>query len=179
MLVALFLSACKKPVTEVDLIMSKPIALPKFLLLASLLILSACGQSQDNQTDGSAVSDQQSTTEMVEFTDAEIEELVRHSYQNVAMFNVNNKFAIQNGGWNFCVADTALKDHTMREIARPNNDSLCIICMLDLRKDPVILAMPAFDSSYVSLMVTGYDHYVNVPRTTRLGGFQKAEKLLF
>jgi hypothetical protein len=52
-------------------------------------------------------------------------------------------------------AGTELKDHTMHEIARPNNDTLYIICMLDLRKDPVILEMPAFDSKYVSLMVTG------------------------
>ena len=25
------------------------------------------------------------------------------------------------------------------------------------------LEMPAFDSKYVSLMVSGYDHYVNIP----------------
>ncbi len=28
-------------------------------------------------------------------------------------------------------------------------------------------------------MVTGYDHYVNVPATTRLGDFRKPTKLLF
>jgi hypothetical protein len=67
----------------------------------------------------------------------------------------------------------------MREIARPNNDTLYIGCMLDLRKDAVILEMPAFDSDYVSLMVTGYDHYVNVPMATRLGDFKKPEKMLF
>jgi hypothetical protein len=39
--------------------------------------------------------------------------------------------------------------------------------------------MPAFDSKYVSLMVTAYDHYVNVPMTTRLGDFRKPEKMLF
>jgi hypothetical protein len=39
--------------------------------------------------------------------------------------------------------------------------------------------MPAIDSDYVSLMVTGYDHYVNVPMTTRLGDFEKPEKMLF
>jgi hypothetical protein len=67
----------------------------------------------------------------------------------------------------------------MREIARPNNDTLYIGCMLDLRKNPVILEMPAFDSKYVSLMVTGYDHYVNVPMATRLGDFKTPEKMLF
>ena len=67
----------------------------------------------------------------------------------------------------------------MREIARPNNDTLYISALIDLRKDPVILEMPAFDSDYVSLMVTGYDHYVNVPMATRLGDFKKPEKMLF
>jgi hypothetical protein len=115
----------------------------------------------------------------IALSDAQVENIVRRSYQYVAMYNVNNKFALKQGGWNTCVADTQLKDHTMREIARPNNDTLYIGCMLDLRKDPVILEIPAFDSKYVSLMVTGYDHYVNVPMTTRSGDFRKPEKLLF
>ena len=115
----------------------------------------------------------------VSLSDAQVNDLVRRSYQYVAMYNVNNKFALKQGGWNTCVADTQLKDHTMREIARPNNDTLYIGCMLDLRKDPVILEMPAFDSKYVSLMVTAYDHYVNVPMTTRLGDFRKPERMLF
>jgi hypothetical protein len=51
--------------------------------------------------------------------------------------------------------------------------------MLDLRKDSVILEIPAFDSKYVSLMVTGYDHYVNISMATRLGNFQNPEKILF
>jgi hypothetical protein len=114
-----------------------------------------------------------------DLTDAEIDNLVRRSYQYVAMYNVNNKFALKQGGWNTVDADTLLKDHTMREIARPNNDTLYISALIDLRHDPVILEMPAFDSDYVSLMVTGYDHYVNVPMSTRLGDFQKPEKVLF
>lgn len=112
-------------------------------------------------------------------TDEEIENLVERSYQYVAMYNVNNKFALKQGGWNTVDADTELKDHTMREIARPNNDTLYISALLNLRKDPVILEMPAFDSKYVSLMVTGYDHYVNISLATRLGDFQKPEKILF
>lgn len=114
-----------------------------------------------------------------EFTDKELDNLVKRSYQYVAMYNVNNKFAIKQGGWNTIDTDTQLKDHTMREIARPNNDTLYVSALLDLRKDPVILEMPAFDSDYVSLMVTGYDHYVNVPMATRLGDFKKPEKMLF
>ena len=114
-----------------------------------------------------------------ELGNAEIDNLVRRSYQYVAMYNVNNKFALKQGGWNTVDADTKLKDHTMREIARPNNDTLYVSALIDLRKDPVILEMPAFDSDYVSLMVTGYDHYVNVPMATRLGDFKKPEKMLF
>jgi hypothetical protein len=111
-------------------------------------------------------------------SDEEVENLVRRSYQYVAMYNVNNKTALKQGGWNICEADTALKDHTLKEIARPNNDTLYIACMLDLRKDPVILEIPSFDSTYASLMVTGYDHYVGVPMATRLGDFKKPEKVL-
>jgi len=119
------------------------------------------------------------TASAAELSDADLENLVKRSYQYVAMYNVNNKFALKQGGWNTCVADTQLKDHTTREIARPNNDTLYIGCMLDLRNDPVILEMPAFDSKYVSLMVTAYDHYVNVPMTTRSGDFRKPQKMLF
>jgi hypothetical protein len=119
------------------------------------------------------------TASAVALSDAEVENLVKRSYQYVAMYNVNNKFALKQGGWNSCVADTKLKDHRMQDIARPNNDTLYISCLLDLRKDPVILEIPAFDSKYVSLMVTAYDHYVNVPMATRSGDFRKPEKLLF
>jgi hypothetical protein len=109
----------------------------------------------------------------------QVEDIVRRSYPYVAMYNVNNKFALSQGGWNTIRADTALKDHTLKEIARPNNDTLYISAMLDLRKDPVILDIPAFDSKYVSLMVTGYDHYVNVPMSVTKGDFKNPEKVLF
>jgi hypothetical protein len=97
--------------------------------------------------------------------------IVRRSYQYVAMYNVNNKAAEHAGGWNKFLADTQLKDHTLKIIARPNNDTLYISILLDLRKAPVILELPAFDSKYVSLMVSGYDHYVDIPMSTRLGDF--------
>jgi hypothetical protein len=113
-----------------------------------------------------------------ELTDADVENLVRRSYPYVALFNVNNKFALKQGGWNMCDADTKLKDHTMREIARPNNDSLYISCLLDLRAEPMVMTIPSFDSDYVSLMITAYDHYVNVPMSTRLGDFAEPEIML-
>ena len=59
-----------------------------------------------------------------ELTEEQVENLVERSYQYVAMYNVNNKLALKQGGWNTIDADTKLKDHTMREIARPNNDTL-------------------------------------------------------
>lgn len=117
-------------------------------------------------------------TPQVELSDKDIENIVRRSYQYVAMYNVNNKFALSQGGWNTVKADTQLKDHTLSDIARPNNDTLYTGCMLDLRKDPVIISIPSYDSKYVSLMVTAYDHYVNVPMATRLGDFQNPEKIL-
>jgi hypothetical protein len=135
------------------------------LCLALCLPLAACGTGTEQATTG--------------MTDNQLEDLVSRSYQYVAMYNVNNKGAIRNGGWNTCDVDTELKDHTLKLIARPNNDTLYISCTLDLRKDPVILDMPAFDSQYVSLMVTGYDHYVNIPMSTRQGDFKKPEKMLF
>jgi hypothetical protein len=38
--------------------------------------------------------------------------------------------------------------------------------MIDVTGEPVILEIPAFDTGYASLMVTGYDHYVNIPLST-------------
>ncbi len=119
-----------------------------------------------------------SAAESVALSDDEVRNIVERSYQYVAMYNVNNKFALKQGGWNTCDADTQLKDHTMREIARPNNDTLYIICMLDLRQDPIILEMPAFDSDYASLMITAYDHYVKVPMSTRLDDFSAPARML-
>jgi hypothetical protein len=121
----------------------------------------------------------------IELSDAQVEDIVRSSYQYVAMYNVNNKIAmdpanpLSTGGWNRVKANTALADHTLKAIARPNNDTLYGGATLDLREEPVILEAPAFDSKYVSLMVTGYDHYVNIPMSTRLGDFSEPSRILF
>ena len=145
--------------------MRKNTKLWTLVVLACAVTFSACAKPEEVAT-------------ATGLTDAEIEDLVRQSYRLVAMYNVNNKFALKQGGWYTVEADTALKDHTMREIARPNNDTLYIGCMLDLRAEPVILDIPAFDSDYASLMITGYDHYVNVPMTTRTDDFEQPEKML-
>ncbi len=126
-----------------------------------------------------------SCKEKNDLSDRDVENIVLRSYQYVALYNVNNKFALDaanrtnTSGWNVSVPDTTLKDHNLKSIARPNNDTQYIGCMLDLRKEPVILDIPAFESKYVSLMCTAYDHYVNVPMSTRLGDFRKPEKVLF
>ncbi len=145
--------------------MRKNTKLWTLVVLAGAVTFSACAKTETPVASG-------------ELTDAEVENIVRRSYQYVAMYNVNNKFAIKQGGWYTVEADTTLKDHTMREIARPNNDTLYVGCMLDLRAEPVILDIPAFDSDYASLMITAYDHYVNVPMTTRNDDFEQPEKML-
>ncbi len=123
--------------------------------------------------------------ETLELTDAQMEELVLRSYQYIAMFNVNNKFALDpdnpmnTGGYNRITANTALADHRLQAIARPNNDTLYAGAMIDVTEEPVVLEMPAFDSTYVSLMVTAYDHYVNIPMSTIEGDFTKPATILF
>jgi hypothetical protein len=142
--------------------------------LMLLLLLTGCEQSNDISTSNSEPNQVVADS----LSDEQIENIVFHSYPFVAMYNVNNKFALGAGGWNRCETDTKLKDHTMKDIARPNNDTLYLGCVLDLRKDAAVLSIPAFDSKYVSLMVTGYDHYVNIPLSVTKGDFKKPEKVL-
>jgi len=149
-------------------------------LLTGFFLLSACGKNEEAPTVTVATDE----VAEVKLTDEQLENIIRRSYQYVALYNVVNKFAMDprnpmSKGWNVCAADTALKDHTLEAIARPNNDTLYIGCFMDLRKDPVIVEIPAFDSKYVSLMVFGYDHYVYVPMATRNGDFKKPKKMLF
>jgi hypothetical protein len=160
---------------------------PQFVLaLLTVALLSfGCGQSHDAATTSGDAADPEQPSAAAELTDAQVEEIVRRSYQFVAMYNVNNKTAMDpsnplgTGGWNRVKANTALADHTVKIIARPNNDTLYTGAMLDLRNEPMILKTPAFDSTYVSLMVTGYDHYVNIPMSNRQGDFSEPSEILF
>ncbi len=131
-----------------------------------------------------------STTPMaqkaIKLSDQEVENLVRRSYQYVAMFNVIQKFALDlasdrmfTDGFNKPKASTALADHNMKSIARPNNDTLYQIAVLDLRLDPVIIEFPVIDSKYVALQTSGYDHYPDVPLATSKGDFKIPTKVLF
>ncbi len=121
----------------------------------------------------------------IALSDEQVENIVRRSYQYVAMFNVIQKFALEPSGalsmsgFNIPAANTALADHTMRTIARPNNDTLYQGAILDLRLDPVIIEFPAIDSKFVALQISGYDHYPAVPLATSNGDFKKPTKMLF
>jgi hypothetical protein len=123
-------------------------------------------------------------SDSVILTDQQVENLVKRSYQYVAMYNVNNKFALAESGmstrgYNKGIKNTQLLDHSVRAIARPNNDVMYQMAMLDLRKDAAVFQIPAIESKYVSLMATGYDHYVNVPLSTTKGDFKKPITILF
>ena len=117
--------------------------------------------------------------------DVQMENLVRRSYQYVAMYNTNNNFAMQEAnpfstnGWNKLFIPTGLMDHTVTAIPRPNNDTLYLMAMLDMRDDAIVIQFPAFDSSFVSLETSAYDHYVDIPLSTTKGDFEKPTTMLF
>jgi hypothetical protein len=120
----------------------------------------------------------------VKLSDKQIEDIVKRSYQYVALYNVNQKVAfdeegMSTKGYNKGLKNTDLLDHTADFIARPNNDTIYQAAMLDLRKDAVVFKFPAFDSKYVSLMTTGYDHYIEIPLSTVEGDFQEPKTVLF
>ena len=82
-------------------------------------------------------------------------------------------------GYNKGIRNTDLLDHKAQFIARPNNDVLYQLAMLDLRKDAIVFKIPAIESKYVSMMTSGYDHYVEIPMSTVEGDFQESRTLLF
>jgi len=150
-----------------------------FAFVGTLILLLGCTNQSSNSTkvkideNGYAI-----------LTDQEIEDIVKRSYQYVAMYNVNQKMALAEAGltthgYNKGMRNTNLLDHTARFIARPNNDVMYQLAMLDLTQDAIVLEMPAVESKYVSMMATGYDHYVNIPMSTGDGDFQKPTKILF
>jgi hypothetical protein len=63
----------------------------------------------------------------------------------------------------------------LTNIARPNNDTFYAFMLLDLRDDAIVVEWPKINSKYVSLMTVGYNHYVTVQKSTRLGDFQKKQ----
>ena len=156
--------------------MKKSILIIFIVLLASQFTTNCSpGQKDKIETDENGY---------VRLTDEQIENIIRRSYQYVAMYNVNNKFALagagmSTGGYNKGLKNTQLLDHTVKSIPRPNNDVMYQMAMLDLRKDAAVFKFPAMESKYVSLMATGYDHYVNVPLSTTDGDFKEPVTILF
>src|SRR6476620_3738785 len=113
-----------------------------------------------------------------------VEDIVRRSYPYVTMFNVIHAAATERGSgraaaWNRIAASARLHDHTARGGERLNNDLFNLVAPFDLRRGPVVLDVPALDSSYALLEVSGYDHYVSVPLSTRAGDFRHPTRLLF
>ena len=133
--------------------MNKAKIVPVLISLMALSLLVGCGKA--SQTAGVA-SDKATETMSVQLSDKEIDNIVRRSYQYVAMYNVINKSAMMKEnpmmtGWNGTFAAPALGDHRMQGIVRPNNDTLYVASTLDLRNEPVIVHYPAFDSKFVCL----------------------------
>ncbi len=118
-------------------------------------------------------------------TDAELKNLVERSYPYVALFNVISGFVYNDAnpmsthGWNRTYKPTGLADARVRNIAGPNNDTLYVISQMDLRKEPVVVQYPAFDSQYVSLETSGLDHYCSIPLSTTQGDFKKPSTVLY
>jgi hypothetical protein len=114
-----------------------------------------------------------------------MENLAKRSYQYVALFNTLNDFAVNaknpfaSGGWNKTHYPEGLMDASVRAIPRPNNDTLYVLSLLDLRKDAVVINYPAFNSKFVSLETSALDHYVNIPLAISKGDFKKPTTILY
>ena len=144
--------------------------------LVALLVVGGCAKEP--------AKEESAPQESSGLTDEEVDNLVRRSCQYVAMFNVINKAAMMEenptrADWNGTFAATGLLDHTSKNIARPNNDTLYITTIMDLRSEPIIVSYPAFDSKFVVLEISAYDHYVDIPLTTTKGDFKEPVKVLY
>jgi hypothetical protein len=126
-----------------------------------------------------------SPLQAADLSQAEMENVVKRSEQYVALFNTLNNFAVNAknpfaaGGWNKTHYPQGLMDASVRAIPRPNNDTLYVLSLLDLRKDAVVIHYPAFSSRFVSLETGALDHYVNIPLATSKGDFKKPTTMLF
>jgi hypothetical protein len=162
----------------------------KLVSLASLgvvtsgsMVLSSCGSDKgEKKTTDKGEAEK---GDGLSLSDAEAKNLVRHSYAYVALFNTLANFALNpknpfyTGGWNRTYVPKALTDHTVTAIAGPNNDTFYVITALDLRKEPVVISYPAFDSKFVSLETSSFDHYCGLPLSTTKGDFKKPTAILF
>jgi len=145
----------------------------------AMVILLAVSVSCDSGTV------EKTPTATVPSSSAGMENLVRRSYQYVALFNTLNNFAVNDrnpfaaGGWNRTHYPKGLMDASVRAIPRPNNDTLYVLSTLDLRKDAVVIEYPAFDSKFVSLETSALDHYCEIPLATSKGDFKEPTTVLY
>jgi len=145
-------------------------------IVLSIIFFVQCSSNQDNK---------QKKSELKTPDYNQTVEIVKRAYQYIAMYNVINNFAMQEDnpigtkGWNKTFKNTRLADHNVKAIARPNNDTYYILSLLDLRDDAIVINYPAFDSKYVSVETSAYDHYVNIPLATSKGDFKKPLKVLY
>jgi hypothetical protein len=121
----------------------------------------------------------------VELSDADAQNLVRRSVQYVALydtllnFNFNKKNPFASGGWNKTHYPAGLMDASVRAIPRPNNDTLYVLSLMDMRQDPVVIHYPVFSSRFASLETSAMDHYVEMPLATSKGDFKKPTTILY
>jgi len=147
-------------------------------MVGVVVVLLAASVSCDSGSD-------RKTPAAADLTSAEMENLVRRSYQYVALFNTLNNFAVNDknpfaaGGWNKTHYPEGLMDASVRAIPRPNNDTLYVLSLLDLRKDAVVIHYPAFNSKFVSLETSAFDHYCEIPLATSKGDFKKPTTMLY
>jgi hypothetical protein len=145
-----------------------------------LLALFIAGCNQTTNKEATIETDENGVAVL---SDEQIEDIIKRSYQYVAMYNVNQKLALAEegmttNGYNKGKKNTELLDHTVKAIARPNNDVLYQFAMIDLRKDAFVFEIPAMESKYVSLLTSSYDHYVQIPLSTVDGDFKEARTIL-
>ena len=154
------------------------------LLLVAATVSCDRGSAPDTPPDAPAAAPDVTPAKSA-LTSAEMENLVRRSYQYVALFNTLNNFAVSaknpfaGGGWNKTHYPQGLMDASVRAIPRPNNDSLYVLSTLDLRQDAVVIHYPAFNSKFVSLETSAFDHYCEIPLATSKGDFKKPTSILY
>ena len=152
------------------------------------IVLATCFASTNVtavQDTGSPSPPGHPAAQTVKMTDADAQNVVRRSIQYVALYDtilnfvVNKKNPFASGGWNKTHYPAGLMDASVRAIPRPNNDTLYVLSLMDLRKDPVIIHYPAFSSKFVSLETSAMDHYVNIPLAVSKGDFKKPTSILY
>lgn len=119
-------------------------------------------------------------------SDQRLKELITYTYPYVATFNTLFNFSkpsengsISTGGWNKQYIPQKLADHNTTAIPRPNNDSLYLLSLLDLRAEPVIITYPVYDSDNVIMDVVALDHSIEIPLSTSQGDFKKETTVLY